>query len=103
MKNFILVLLTMISTLAFAREHQMIDTLGSSSKGQFVALEEYGYEHQKHSYFVRINVINVWTSEYVGRSINVELPALKSTDLQKARDRAKILAQDELNRFGIRG
>ncbi len=103
MKYLILFVLTMISSAASAREHQVIDTLGSSKKGQYVALEEYGYEQQRHSYFVRIKVINVWTSEYVGRSINVELPALRSNDLQKARERAKVLAQDELNRFGIRG
>ncbi len=104
MKTFIFGFIALlISTAACAREHQVIDTLGSSAKGQFVAVEEYGYEHQRHAYFVRIKVINVWTSQYVGRSINVELPALRAIDLQKARQRAKVLAQDELNRFGIQG
>lgn len=79
----------------------MIDTLGASSKGQFVALEEYGYKPQSHSYYVRIKIMNVWKKEYVGKLVEVELPAHRPVFLDKARARAKILATDELKQFGI--
>ena len=91
------------TTMALASEHQMIDTLGVSPKGQFVALEEYGYESQTHSYVVRIKVVNVWKKEYVGKEIEVQLPAHHPEFLKKARSKAKILAQDELKKFDIRG
>lgn len=81
----------------------MIDTLGSSSKGQFVALEEYGYKSQTHSYFVTIKVMNVWTEEYVGQSVEVEMPAHRPVFLDKARSRARELAQDVLKKYDIKG
>lgn len=92
-----------LSSFAFGSEHQMIDTLGTSPKGQYVALEEYGYKSQNHSYYVRIKVMNVWKKEYVGQPIEVELPAHRPVFLQKARSKAKVLAQEELKKFDIRG
>jgi predicted secreted protein len=79
----------------------MIDTLGSSSKGQFVAIEEYGYKSQSHTYYVIIKVMNVWTKQYVGRQIEVEFPAHRPEFLVKARARARIKSQDHLRSFGI--
>ena len=93
--------LLMISGLAFGSEHQMIDTLGTSSKGQFVALEEYGYTSETHSYYVTIKIVNVWTKEYVGQSIEVELPATRPDYLQRARDKAKDMAQGQLSKYRI--
>lgn len=99
---------TLFLTLVFSgvvsgAEHQMIDTLGVSKKGQFVALEEYGYRSQNHSYYVNIKVMNVWTKKYVGQTIQVELPAHRPHFLNKARARAKYLAVDVLKRFDIQG
>ena len=94
-------LFTLMALPAFASEHQMIDTLGVSNKGQFVALEEYGYRSQNHSYYVRIKIMNVWKKEYVGKSVEVELPAHRPVFLDKARARAKFLAMEELRKFKI--
>lgn len=103
MMKFILFLFIVInSTVSFAREHQMIDTLGSSSKGQFVALEQYGYKSHSHSYYVKIQVMNVWTEEYVGQTIEVEMPAHRPFMLEKARARAKELAKDQLTKYDIK-
>lgn len=93
----------MVSGLSFASEHQMIDTLGSSPKGQFVALEQYGYKVQSHTYYVSIKVMNVWTKKYVGSAVDVELPAIRPNNLHKAREKARILASEELKRFNISG
>lgn len=101
-KYFLVFFLLTLSTLAFGRQHQMIDTLGISPKGQFVALEEYGHNSQKQTYYVTIKVMNVWKKEYVGKAIQVEMPAYQPTLLKKAREKAKFLAQEELKRFNIK-
>lgn len=100
-KYLILMTILTISSLCLGSEHQVIDTLGTSKKGQFVALEEYGYKSQNHSYYVRIKVMNVWKKEYVGNTIEVELPAHRPNYLNKARTRAKMLALEELQKFSI--
>src|SRR5690606_6030530 len=94
-KLMVFTALLLISGMVFAKEHQMIDTLGSSPKGQFVALEEYGYKSLSHTYYVKIKVMNVWRKEYVGKEILVELPAHRPMFLEKARRKARILAQEE--------
>lgn len=93
----------LLSGMVYAKEHQMIDTLGSSPKGQFVALEEYGYQSLNHTYYVKIKVMNVWRKKYVGKEIFVELPAHRPDYLKRARQKAKMLAQDELSKFHISG
>lgn len=102
-KLFVFTFLALLSMTVAASEHQMIDTLGASPKGQFVALEEYGYKTQSHSYYVRIKVMNVWKKEYVGNFIEVELPAHRPVYLKKAREKARILAREELKKFQISG
>jgi predicted secreted protein len=98
-----LILLLTLSGFALASEHQMIDTLGVSGKGQFVALEEYGYKPHSHTYYVSIKVMNVWKKEYVGSPVEVELPAHRPNYLNKARSEARAKAQEQLTRFGISG
>lgn len=103
MKIKLLGLFLFLSFSAVAGEHQMIDSLGQSPKGQYVALEEYGYKNDKHIYYVEIKIINVWTKEYVGSAVNVEEPAHRPEFLKKARVKAKALAQDQLKKFNIQG
>ncbi|MCM2351832.1 MAG: hypothetical protein NDI69_17590 [Bacteriovoracaceae bacterium] len=101
-KYLLIFTLLTFSLVASARQHQMIDTLGISPKGQYVALEEYGYKSQQQTYYVTIKVMNVWKKEYVGKAIEVEVPAYQPALLKKAREKAKILAQEELKRFNIK-
>lgn len=102
-KWYIIAISMSVSCLSLASEHHTINTLGSSKKGQFVALEEYGYRPHNNSFFVKINVMNVWKEEYVGRPVEVEMFAhpSKAGVLQQARERAKLLAKDELLKFQI--
>lgn len=86
---------------AFAVNKQKIDVLGTSSKGQFVAIEEYGYRPGTHMYFVTIRVMNVWKKEYVGDSIQIELPASRPYVLKKARAEALDLAQNTFKKYKI--
>lgn len=91
------------STGVLASEHQMIDVLGVSPKGQFVAVEEYGYRSQNHTYYVSVKVMNVWTKKYVGSKIEVVKPAHRPNFLEMARSEAKNLASDQLKRYNISG
>ena len=103
MKNiqlfFILCFLFLVN--AQASELQVIDTLGVSSKGQFIALEEYGYKASGHTYYVKIKVMNVWKKEYVGKNYEVEVPAHQPSFLKNAREKAKIFVRDDLKKYGI--
>jgi predicted secreted protein len=87
--------------LAIAGRHQVIDTLGVSSKGQYVALEEYGYHPERHRYYVRVTVMNVWKKEYAGTPFEIEVPALRASDLQLARARVRSIVKEDLKQFGI--
>lgn len=90
-----------ISFQSVAANKQKIDVLGTSSKGQFVALEEYGYRPVTHMYFVIIRVMNVWKKEYVGDSIQIELPATRPYILNRARKEALDLAQNTFKKYKI--
>lgn len=102
-KPSLFILSLLLSKTSFSSEHQMIDTLGASPKGQYVALEEYGYKAQTHSYYVKIKFMNVWKQSYVGSPIEVEVPASRRSFLEEARSKARILAKDQLSSFGISG
>ena len=97
------VLFLMTATAAFGKQHNKIDTLGSSKAGMFVALEEYGYKATTHSYFVTIKIINTFTKEYVGSKVEVEEPAFRPINLERAREKAKKLASEDLKKFKISG
>lgn len=100
-KCLVLTVVVLFTAVSYASEHQMIDTLGVSSKGQYVALEEYGYKANNHSYYVRVKVMNVWKKEYVGRTFELEVPAHRPSHLQNARMKARLSVRDELRQFGI--
>lgn len=97
------ILLMLVASAAFGKQHNKIDTLGSSKAGVYVALEEYGYNANKHSYFVTIKIINTYTQEYVGNKVEVEEPAHRPVNLTQAREKAKKLASEDLKRFKISG
>ncbi len=97
----LIVLSLLLTTQVLAANKQKIDVLGTSSKGQFVAVEEYGYRPGTHMYFVIIRVMNVWKKEYVGDSIQIELPATRPYILGRARKEALDLAQNSFRKYKI--
>lgn len=101
MKALILGTLLSISATAFANQHHVIDMLGSSGKGQFIALEEYGYHPIEREFYVKIQIMNAWKNKYVTKPIEIKLPAQNQMSLEDAREKAKRLAQDDLIRFKI--
>lgn len=42
-----------------------INPLGESSKGQYIAYEEYGYLGNSSQPFVKFKIMNVWKNKYV--------------------------------------
>ncbi len=99
--KLIIILSLFMFTHAFAVNRQKIDVIGTSSKGQFVAIEEYGYRSGTHMYFVTIRIMNVWKKEYVGDTIQIELPASRPYVLNQARVEAKQLAQNTFRKYKI--
>lgn len=98
-----LILLFMISQTASAIVHHKVDSLGTSPKGQFIALEEYGYRPGKKSFFVEIKILNLWKKQFVGEVIRIETPAYSDKYLKESRIKAKKLAEGQLKEFGISG
>lgn len=93
--------LIFISSTASAVVHHKVDTLGSSAKGQYIALEEYGQRPDKKAYFVEIKILNLWKKQFVGDVIRVETPAHSKKQLLESRMKAKKLAEGQLKAFGI--
>lgn len=102
MKIYFLFLILLSST-ASAVVHHKVDSLGTSPKGQFIALEEYGYRPGKKSFFVEIKILNLWKKQFVGEVIRVEAPAYSDRFLKESRIKAKKLAEGQLKEFGISG
>jgi len=95
------VFMLLFSVAAIASQHQHMGSIGASAKGQFVALEEYGYRAESHTYYVTIRIINVWTSEDVGSIVEVESTAKETRFLQQARSKAKNLAKVQMDKYKI--
>jgi predicted secreted protein len=86
---------------SFARDRQVINALGSSPKGQYVAIEEYGYDSHDRSYYSRIKLFNVWKKVSVEDSIEIRRKPLAATDLIQVRQEAKQKAAKILEKFNI--
>ena len=83
-----------------AKNMVRIKTLGKSPKGQFVAIEEFGFKNNEKVPYSRIRVVNMWKNKYVTKPINVT-GSSKSKDLKSVRMKAKKLAADQLKKFNI--
>jgi predicted secreted protein len=98
----LIIIFTMLcSQAALASRQQFFDVIGSSPKGQFVALEEYGYQAERKVYYVTIKIMNVWKKQFVGEPTLVEVPAKNRAELTRAREKAKVIAQEELKKFNV--
>lgn len=100
-KTISLILLSLFSSTLLAKQHNRIDYIGSSKAGQFLAIEEYGYEPNEHVYFVNIRVLNVWTKQYVGPKIEVMEKASRPFLLERARSKARQLSVETFQKYNI--
>jgi predicted secreted protein len=99
--TLVFIFMCLFSLGAIASQHQHMGSIGASAKGQFIALEEYGYKPESHSFYVTIRIINVWTSEDVGSIVAVETSAKNTQFLKEARLKAKNLAKVQMDKYKI--
>lgn len=78
-----------------------IAAIGSSPKGQFVAIEEFGYNQGLKTYYSRIRFMNLWKKEYAGPVVEVEQGARHPDDLERVREKAKRSAEPHFEKFNI--
>jgi predicted secreted protein len=83
-----------------AKSMVRIKAIGSSPKGQFVAVEEFGFIGQNRKAYSKIKVLNVWKNTYVGDAIEV-LDKTNDLQLEQVRSRAKRLAGQNLKKYNI--
>ena len=89
-------------TVQVAKANTMVrvKALGSSPRGQYVAIEEFGYKDQRTQPYSRIRVMNVWKNKYVGSPVNV-ISSDNEMELSQVRAKAKNLAKQKLKKFNI--
>jgi predicted secreted protein len=100
MKWFLLMSLAM-TAVAQASTVQMINALGASPKGQFVAIEEYGYNPSLKTYYSRIKLMNTWKNSYVAPPFEIERGARRPSDLHDVRQEARAHAAEEMAKYNI--
>lgn len=102
MKTFLL-LLACLANLSYAAtvDQQHIRTVGTSLKGQYAAVEEYGYNSDLKTYYSRIRFMNLWKKTYVGSTVEAEQRAHSSADLEAVRSSTMARSQADLKKFGI--
>lgn len=101
MKRIFIALSLLISGLSWGSTIQMINALGSSPKGQYVAIEEYGYNSGLKTYYSRIKVMNVWKNNYVSEPVQIEKGARRPSDLMQVRREALEQASEKMAKFNI--
>lgn len=86
------------STRTIAGSLIKINSLGSSYKGKYVAVEEYGYSSNKAPY-ARIRVIDVWKDRQME---DIEIDASKSNlTLNQLRERNRSEAREKVKKYKI--
>ena len=102
-KLYILITALFISTAAnqaVANTMVRVKAIGSSPRGQFVAIEEFGYKDQRKKPYSKIRIMNVWKNKYVGIPVNV-ISHDDKMELNQVRAKAKNMAEKKLKRFNI--
>lgn len=103
MKLFIFVILNVfILANVLAKSIVSVRPIGTSPKGQFVAIEEYGHLNNSKIPFSKIKIMNVWKQKYVGKPVSVT-GSIQEKDLTKVRAKAARKASKYLKKYSISG
>ncbi|MGK0366955.1 MAG: hypothetical protein ACI9QD_000086 [Thermoproteota archaeon] len=83
-----------------------ITPVGSSGKGQFIALEEAKVTKGDNKLQMKLRILNAWKNKYVGKALSLEKGFTNESELNSlksiTRSELKELAQKKLDRYGIR-
>lgn len=80
-----------------------VEAIGSSGKGQFVAIEQYGYSVKDKRPYSIIKIMNVWKKQYVQKPIIIRGKKIKKQELDRVRAKARYQARAFFKRYGISG
>jgi predicted secreted protein len=100
MKLLIILSILFSAQVSFSKNLIRVKAIGKSSKGQYIAFEEYGFTNNSKTPFSKIRVMNVWKNKYVTKEIKVIGPS-KNSNLKEVRAKAKKLAKKGLKSFNI--
>ena len=100
MKVLLILSILLSSQFSFSKNLIRVKAIGKSSKGQYIAFEEYGFTNNSKTPFSKIRVMNVWKKKYVTKEIKVIGPSHNS-NLKEVRAKAKKLAKQDLKTFNI--
>lgn len=99
--KLILVILSFVSISAFASSMVSFNPIGSSPKGQFVALEEFGYyDVSKTQPFTKITIHNTWKNKIIGRPLLLTGYKQKLA-LPQLRNKARLMVRKNLIKYDI--
>lgn len=77
-----------------------IEAIGSSPKGQYVALEEYGKNTSTKKIFSRIQIVNLWKDETL-KTFEINETESEVQNLDLIRNENKKIAMKYLEKFNI--
>lgn len=100
MRFILLCFLTLASFTSWAGPVN-ITSLGVSPKGQYVAIEEYGYNPGLRTYYSRIRLLNLWKNTEAAPMVEVEHTARSPEDLLRAREEARSKATASMEKLNI--
>ena len=103
MKLLTIFTLSLFLNIAWAKSTVSVRPIGASPKGQFVAIEEYGYINSSKVPFSKIKIMNVWKQRYVGPIIIVNGNIKQTSNLSKVRAQAIKKAYRSLKKYNISG
>lgn len=71
----------------------IVNPIGSSQKGQFVALEEYEIRKDSKQINYKIKIMNTWKNKYVGEEISIQREYNSEENIKEIRE--ELIAQSE--------
>jgi predicted secreted protein len=78
-----------------------IEAIGASPKGQYVAIEEYGFNQGLNTFYSRIRLMNLWKNQDAAPLIEIEKKARHPDDLIRIREEARLQATQQLEKYNI--
>jgi predicted secreted protein len=102
MNKFFLAFAVFISVQALAVSNvHLVRALGTSAKGQFIAIEEYGHNPGMKTTYSRIKFMNMWNKNQHGPVVEIEEAGSSDKDLSKVRSKARGEAAQYFEKYKI--
>ncbi|MBD66288.1 MAG: hypothetical protein CME62_13845 [Halobacteriovoraceae bacterium] len=101
MNKYLLLLMTFSFSLTSIQAKVInVTAIGKSAKGQFVAIEEFGYQVGNTRPYSKIRLVNMWKDKYVSGPIHI-LGTEDDISLEKIRKKAFDQALIKFKKYGL--